>query len=97
MKSEEKRAHATTTLEDDQLCIHQRHLRLAHRNLVDIKKMQEWKLISIKNCEHSDVCEDCFKGKMSRRPFPKSATPTEEVLDVVVSDVCAPLSTKSSG
>lgn len=83
--------------EDDQLCVHQWHLKLAHRNLYDIKKMHERKLISMKNCEHSDICEDCIKGKMSRKPFPKTATPTEEALDCIVSDVCGPLSTQSIG
>lgn len=83
--------------EDDQFCVHQWHLKLAHRNLYDIKKMHDKKLISMKDCNHPDICEDCIKGKMSRRPFPKTATPTEAVLDCVVSDVCGPLSTQSIG
>jgi transposase InsO family protein len=77
-------------------CIHKWHKRMAHRNLQDIKAMENEGLI-IRPCDHQDVCEACIMGKMARLPFPKKATPTEEVLDCVVSDVCGPMQVTSLG
>ena len=80
----------------DQLpCKHELHKRFAHRNLQDIKHMISLGLPS-KHCECSDVCEDCLKGKMSRRPF-KKAHEVQEVLDVIVSDVHGPMPVESTG
>jgi transposase InsO family protein len=74
----------------DQLpCKHELHKRFAHRNLRDIEHMIVLGLPSRK-CNCSDVCEDCLKGKMAKRPF-KAAKPVEDVLDVVVSDVHGPM------
>lgn len=87
-----ERCYAATT--ESELCIHEWHKRLAHRNLSDIRLMEGLK---INACEHSDDCESCLKGKMSRKPFPKKALPTKEVLDCVVSDVCGPLQVESLG
>lgn len=75
-------------------CIHGWHRRLAHRNLNDIRSMKKQGL-KIKAYKHSDTCEQCIRGKMSRQPFPKEATPTKEVMDCVVSDVCGPFQVES--
>ena len=53
--------------------------------------------IKIGKCDCSDICEMCIKGKMSRKPFPKKATPTNDILDCVVSDVCGPIQVESLG
>lgn len=76
------------------LCIHDWHRRLAHRNLSDIRLMEG---IMIEACEHSDDCESCIRGKMSRKSFPKKALPTKEIMDCVVSDVCGPIQVESLG
>lgn len=75
-------------------CIHEWHRILSHRNLNDIKKMQN-RGIKFKPCNCSDLCEKCIQGKMSRRSFPNQASKVNSVLDVVVSDVCGPLQTTS--
>lgn len=79
-----------------ELCIHDWHRRLAHRNLNAIKLMTKEGL-KIRTCECSDICEACVVGKISRRPFPKHATPTQNTLDVVVSDVCGNMQERSLG
>lgn len=81
------------TVEDRKLCIHQWHKKLAHRNLNDIKRLK----MEIKPCNCSNVCEDCIKGKMAARPYPKKAEEVKAVMDCVVSDVCGPLPTESLG
>lgn len=76
-------------------CIHDWHRKLAHRNLNDIRKIED---IHIVNCKCSNVCESCIKGKMTRKSFPKKAeNKTMDILDIVVSDVCGPLQTESVG
>lgn len=76
-------------------CVHEWHKRLAHKNLKDIKRMKE--TFKIKKCNCNNVCEACIKGKISRLPFPKEATPVQEALACVVSDICGPLQTQSIG
>lgn len=73
------------------LCIHDWHRRLAHRNLQDIQVMKEQGLC-VERCDCSDQCESCILGKMAKLPFDKVSTPVEKLLDVVVTDVCGPLS-----
>ena len=80
------------TYDKVEYCIHEWHRRMAHRNLKDIFLMKKNGLM-IKDCD----CEMCFKGKMTRNPFPKRATPTYEVMDCVVSDVCGAMPTESVG
>lgn len=82
-------------LAEEAPCKHELHRRFAHRNLQDIQHMIALGLPS-QPCLCSDVCEDCLKGKMSRRPF-KRSTPVEAVLDVVVSDVHGPMPVESIG
>lgn len=70
-----------------QKCVHQWHRDMAHRNLKDIKLMKKQGL-KIRSCECTDDCEHCLIGKMARKPFGKSTTEIEQVMDLVVSDVC---------
>lgn len=76
-----------------ELCIHDWHRKLAHRNLGDIRKLS--KEINIRKCDCSDDCEACLKGKMARYSFPQKAKPTKEILDCIVSDVCGPFQIES--
>lgn len=77
-------------------CIHDWHIRMAHRNLNDIRALRKEGL-KIKECDHSDDRSACIKGKMARLSFPKIATPTKNVLDCVVSDLCGPMQVESIG
>lgn len=80
----------------DRCCVHEWHRKLAHRNLHDILAMKG-KGLKIANCDCTDVCESCIVEKISRNPFPKKATPVENILDCVVSDICGPLPITSVG
>jgi hypothetical protein len=79
-----------------ELCVHEWHKRLGHRNLADIMRMRSQGL-KIRECSCSDDCEPCLKGKMARRKLPKKARETENVMDLVVSDVCGPMQVESAG
>lgn len=84
------------TMSTSERCVHEWHKVLSHRNLSDIRRMKSEGL-RIADCKCTDVCESCIKGKMARKPFPKKATPTNEVMDCVVSDVCGPIQTETVG
>ena len=77
------------------------HRRCGHRNIKDIKDIEKFKLargIQIKNKEHSDVCEICLKGKMSKNPVPhKSKNEIKNVFEVICSDIMGPFDTPTIG
>jgi transposase InsO family protein len=80
-----------------ELCIHEWHRRLAHRDINVIKKMlaEDFK---VKKCKCDDICEVCLLGKMTRKPYPKeSKTKSTEVLDLVLTDVVGPMQVTSIG
>jgi transposase InsO family protein len=80
----------------DRCCVHEWHRKLAHRNYTDILAMKDIGL-NIIDCECDDVCESCIVEKITRKPFPKKAKPTEQILDCIVSDICGPMPVTSVG
>lgn len=82
-------------------CQHTWHRKLGHRDPEAIKWMETKDLVTgmkITDCSIRSICETCIKGKMSRQPFPKkSFSKTEEPLDLVHTDVCGPMQTKTPG
>ena len=91
-----KQEQCNTMEHSEEYCIHEWHTRLAHRHLDGIRKLTNLGL-KIRKCHHSDVCEECLLGKMARKPFPHVATPTENNMDIIVSDVCGFMQTESLG
>lgn len=54
--------------------------------------------MKIIDCGIKGTCETCKKGKMTRQPFPrKSSNRTKEPLDLIHTDVCDPMQTKTPG
>jgi hypothetical protein len=77
------------------------HLRLGHLNTQDVKKLASENMVEGIAINPKDVavnCEGCSLGKQSRVPFPKnSSKKKDDVLQLVHSDVCGPLSVTSVG
>lgn len=73
------------------LCIHDYHRMLSHRNLDDIRRQN----LQFKRCKCSNECEACIRGKATRKPFPKFSEKPKNTLDVVVSDLCGPMNCAS--
>ncbi|UYV71448.1 hypothetical protein LAZ67_8003257 [Cordylochernes scorpioides] len=76
------------------------HSRLGHLNLQDLKKLKMQNIVyglpifDVKNF----TCEVCLKGKQTRLPFQKeSFTRSREPLELVHTDICGPMRTKSLG
>ena len=79
------------------------HLRFGHLNLDDVKKLSSQNMVEgmpdvVLKPVDAD-CEGCALGKQTRYPFPKnpSGKRTTEVLELVHSDVCGPMSVPSVG
>ena len=43
------------------------------------------------------VCESCLEGKMTKRPFNAKGRRAQDLLELVHSDVCGPMSTQAKG
>lgn len=95
VKAEAEKSYLTRDMVD-KCCVHEWHRKLAHRNLHDILTMRD-KGLNIADCDCNDICESCIVEKISRNPFPKKATPIENTLDCIVSDICGPMPIPSIG
>ena len=74
------------------------HRRFGHRDLNALKKIDKHNLvedIKIVNC-NVDKCETCLLGKICRKSFPQeSNSKTSETFQLVHTDVCGPMKTKT--
>lgn len=94
LKEVEAGMKAEATNEVEEKCVHDWHKILSHRNLKSIKEMEKFGM-KIKKCDCCDDCEPCLIGKMAKMKFPKQATETEGIMDVMVSDLCGPMQVES--
>lgn len=76
------------------------HQRLGHAGIQCIKSAHQNRLVigaDLSNV-HVGVCEPCIKGKMTRKPFDKHVgIKSSRPLELVHTDVCGPMQTKSIG
>ncbi|UYV73840.1 hypothetical protein LAZ67_11001074, partial [Cordylochernes scorpioides] len=76
------------------------HSRFGHLNLQDLKKLKMQNIVyGLPNFDVKNfTCEVCLKGKQTRLPFQKeSFTRSREPLELVHTDICGPMRTKSLG
>ena len=71
------------------------HLRLGHINLERIRRMVTGGLLSPLDVTTLSVCEPCLEGKITMRPFKAKGYRAKEVLDLVHTDLCGPMSTSA--
>ena len=69
------------------------HCRLGHINEKRIKKLQEIGLLGKFDLESINTCESCLRGKMTKAPFSKKGERTSDLLALIHTDVCGPMST----
>jgi hypothetical protein len=60
-----------------------------------MKKLHDDGLVSSFDLESFETCESCLLGKMTKTPFAKSCKRLSDLLELVHSDVCDPISTIS--
>ncbi|KAM1524601.1 hypothetical protein ACFX10_009184 [Malus domestica] len=73
------------------------HLKLGHVNLEKIHKMSKDGYIHPLGNDRMGTCECCLKGKMTKSPFTGKRERATEILGLIHTDVCGPMSTTSRG
>ena len=73
------------------------HLRLGHISLDRIKRLVRDGPLQASAIGSLPTCESCIEGKMTKRPFTAKGRRATELLELVHSDVCGPLSTQARG
>ena len=73
------------------------HLRLGHINLNRIQRLVSSGILEQFKPTASRVCESCLEGKMSSKAFKAKGYRAEDVLGLIHSDLCGPMSTQARG
>ena len=55
-----------------------------------------WALVSL-DYESSDTCEPCLTSKMTKTPFSRTMERTTDLLEIIHTDVCDPMSVDARG
>ena len=73
------------------------HLCLGHINSNKIQRLIKDVLLEPLDFDKFPVCESCLEGKMTIRPFNAKGRRAQELLELVHSDVCGPMSIQARG
>ena len=74
-----------------------KQLRLSHINPNRIQRLNKDRLLEPLDFDDFSVCESCLEGKMTKRPFNAKGRSAQELLELVHTDVCGPMSTQAKG
>ena len=73
------------------------HCRLGHINERRIKELHTNGFLGQFDFESLDSCETCLGGKMTKAPFTKKGERVKELLGLIHTDVCGPMSVHAKG
>ena len=73
------------------------YLRLGHINSNRIQRLIKDGLLEPLDFDGFLVCKSCLEGKMTKRPFSAKGRKAQDLLKLVHSDVCGPMSTQARG
>ncbi|KAL0434342.1 UNVERIFIED_CONTAM: hypothetical protein Slati_2768500 [Sesamum latifolium] len=76
---------------DDMAC------KAGHISKDRIRRLVDSKSLEIDDLDHLPTCESCLKGKMTKKPFVGQSAIANDLLDLVHTDVCGPLSIPARG
>jgi hypothetical protein len=68
------------------------HYRLGHINEKCIERLHKDGLLISFDFESFDMCESCLLGKMTKAPFTSQGERASDLLGLVHTDVCGPMS-----
>ena len=68
------------------------HHRLGHINERRMKKLQQTNLFDSFGDTAIGTCDSCLTGKMTKSPFKKKGVRAKDLLELIHSDVCGPMS-----
>ncbi|KAK1626816.1 hypothetical protein QYE76_001131, partial [Lolium multiflorum] len=73
------------------------HCRLGHIGVKRMKKLHSDGLLESLDFESLDRCEACLMGKMTKTPFSGIMERATDLLEIIHTDVCGPMSVASRG
>ena len=73
------------------------HHRLGHINKNMINMLTKKEILQVNDCESLTTYESCLLGKMIKSPFTEKDERAKELLNLVRTDVCGPMSTYAKG
>ena len=73
------------------------HCRLGHNGVKRMKKLHKDGFSKSLGYESFDACEPCLLGKMTKTPFPGTMERATDLLEIIHTDVCDPMSVKARG
>ena len=68
------------------------HCRLGHIGVNRMKKLHSDGLLESLDYESLDTCEPCLMGKMTKTPFFETMERAIDLLEIIHTDVCGPMS-----
>lgn len=96
----EKEDHAAFVTQNENTDLRKWHQRYGHLNINDLKAMINKDMVLGIKCatKSNDInCEVCAKCKINAQTFKSSLNREENILGLVHSDICGPMSTESLG
>src|SRR3954469_24962794 len=73
------------------------HCRLGHIGVKRMKKLHADGLLESLDYESFDTCEPCLMGKMTKTPFFGTMERATNLLEIIHTDVCGPMSVSTRG
>ena len=73
------------------------HCRLGHIGVKRMKKIHADGLLESLDYESFNVCEPCLMGKMTKTPFSGTMERATDLLEIIHTDVCDPMSVDARG
>src|SRR5215216_5364975 len=73
------------------------HCRLGHISVKRMKKLHADGLLESLDYESFDTCEPCLMGKMTKTPFSGTMERANDLLEIIHTDVCGPMSVEARG
>ena len=74
-----------------------RHCHLGHIGVKRMKKLHADGLLESLDYESLDACEPCLMGKMTKTPFSGTMERATDLLEIIHTDVCGPMSVEARG
>ena len=73
------------------------HCRLGHIGVKRMKKLHADGLLESLDYESFDACKPCLMGKMTKTPFSGTMERANNLLEIIHTDVCGPMSVDARG
>ena len=73
------------------------HCRLGHIGVKRMKKLHAYGLLESLDYESFGACEPCLMGKMTKTPFSGTMERATDILEIIHTDICGPMSVEARG